>query len=196
MKLVRGSKKLVAANEPENLQILVEEKLKQANEVQKGFPAILDALTTAIPQESTISAAEVRYYKGANGVNKIYEEALQTDTMFSYVNLADIKENFPNNTDFFDRAFQKNKNLNIYEIVEDSPESRNIVSRLSRHKQFNFKFLPNDVKISASDILIYSGKVAIINVRSGISGVVFNNLDYYNISKELFNFMWKMLPEM
>src|SRR6185437_12048763 len=45
MKLVRGSKKLVAANEPEALKTLVEEKLKKANEVQKGFPDILKTLS-------------------------------------------------------------------------------------------------------------------------------------------------------
>src|SRR6266550_8604853 len=53
MKLVRGSKKLVAANEPENLKILVEEKLKQAKAVQQGFPDILDSLSTAIPKENS-----------------------------------------------------------------------------------------------------------------------------------------------
>src|SRR5215469_15447405 len=41
MKLVKGSKKLIAANEPENLKILVEEKIKKAQAVQENFPAIL-----------------------------------------------------------------------------------------------------------------------------------------------------------
>src|ERR1700722_3759231 len=40
IKLVKGSKKLVAANEPENLKILVEEKMKTAKAVQQGFPDI------------------------------------------------------------------------------------------------------------------------------------------------------------
>src|SRR5258708_21255488 len=41
MKLVRGSKKLVAASEPENLQSLVEEKITNAKDVEKRFPDIL-----------------------------------------------------------------------------------------------------------------------------------------------------------
>src|ERR1700691_3569790 len=47
MKLVRGSKKLVAANEPENLKSLVEAKLESAKTVQLGFPNILKALNTS-----------------------------------------------------------------------------------------------------------------------------------------------------
>ncbi len=196
MKLVRGSKKLVAANEPENLNILVEEKLKQANQVQKEFPTILSSLTNAIPIENSIGNAEVRYYKGANGVKKIYEEALQSDVLMSYVNITDVENMFQNNVNIFDRALEKNKKLSIYEIVEDSPASREQVKVLSQNKRYNFKFLPHDVKIKASDILIYSGNVAIINLRNSITGVVFHNSDYHDISKEVFNFMWRTLPEM
>jgi sugar-specific transcriptional regulator TrmB len=196
MKLIRGSKKLVAANEPENLKVLVEEKLKKANEVKKEFPTILESLTTAIPQDSSVSNAEVRYYKGANGVRKIYEEALQAETLLSYANITDIENMFPNNFTLFTQAFKKNPKLTFYEIIEDSPASRAVVKALSQNTHYNFKFLPGDVKISASDILIYNGKVAIITVRSSITGVIFHNVDYHNISKELFNFMWRTLPEM
>src|SRR6185437_8435894 len=87
MKLVRGSKKLVAACEPENLKILVEEKIKQANKVQKEFPDILKALTTSLPKEDNNSDAEIKYYKGKNGVKKIYEEALTGKELRSFVNV-------------------------------------------------------------------------------------------------------------
>src|SRR5216683_4756137 len=63
MKLVKGSKKLVAANEPENLKILVEKKLKNANDVQKKFPDILKALTTSLPKENNSGDAEIKYYR-------------------------------------------------------------------------------------------------------------------------------------
>ena len=52
MKVVKGSKKLVAANEPKNLQHLVEEKLEAAKTVKEGFPDILKMLTTSLPQEN------------------------------------------------------------------------------------------------------------------------------------------------
>src|SRR5580700_4015299 len=51
MKLVKGSKKLVAANEPESLKHLVEEKLESAKLVEKNFPEILKILTSDLPRE-------------------------------------------------------------------------------------------------------------------------------------------------
>src|SRR5579872_4871706 len=124
MKLVRGSKKLIAANEPENLNILVEEKLKKANEVQQGFPTILKILNTSLPQKDNTNDAEIKYYKGKNGVKKIYDEALKSKELHSYVNLNDVGNIFPGNLLSFDRAFEENKNLKLYEFVEDSPGSR------------------------------------------------------------------------
>src|ERR1700733_12437123 len=49
MKLVKGSKKLVAATEPKNLETLVEEKLATAKAVKQNFPNILKTLTTSLP---------------------------------------------------------------------------------------------------------------------------------------------------
>src|SRR5579859_2779001 len=67
MKLVKGSKKLVAANEPENLKTLVEEKIRKAQEVQKGFPSILKLLSSSLVRDEEVCNAEFRYYKGSNG---------------------------------------------------------------------------------------------------------------------------------
>ena len=59
------------------------------------------------------------------------------------------------------------------------------------------KTLPLDIKLTANDILIYDGKVAIINIgdKNDISGVVLQNKDYYNNSIQLFDLLWRLLPE-
>jgi len=194
MKLVRGSKKLVAASEPESLQSLVEEKITNAKDVEKNFPAILKILTTNLPQMNDASTAEVRYYKGVNGVKKIYEEALKAKELFSYVNIGDVVNFFPENVFSFDKAFEKNKELKLYEFIEDSPASHKLVKILSQNKRYNFKFLPKGIQISASDILLYEGNVAIINLRESTTGVIFQNKDYFDLSKKLFEHMWMTLP--
>lgn len=53
----------------------------------------------------------------------------------------------------------------------------------------------SEMKLTAEDIIIFDGKVAIINVRDKITGVVIHNIDYYNNSKELFDYIWNTLPE-
>lgn len=196
MKLVKGSKKLVAANEPENLKTLVEAKLESANAVQQGFPDILKTLSTSLPKEGTYGDAEIKYYKGKTGVKKIYEEALKAKELRSYVNFEILRKALPENEVLFPEALKKNKFIKIYEFLEDSPTSRKLLDEFhidnpDKERTFH-KFLPKDVKLSSVDILIYEGKVAIINVQKEITGVVLQNMDYFKNSKELFDLMWKI----
>lgn len=95
----------------------------------------------------------------------------------------------------FDDAFIYNPKVEMYEIVEDSPEARKQIKN-SAKKHF-WKFLPDDIKLTANDILIYDGKVAIINIadKDNVTGVVLENRDYYNNSVQLFDLLWRLLPE-
>lgn len=54
------------------------------------------------------------------------------------------------------------------------------------------------MKLTSNDILIYDGKVSIINIKdkNNIEGVVLCNQDYYNNSKQLFDLLWRMLPRL
>jgi HTH-type transcriptional regulator, sugar sensing transcriptional regulator len=193
MKLVKGSKKLVAANDPENLQVLVEEKLKKAKEVQKGFPDILKALTTSLPKENNGTEAEIKYYKGKSGVKKIYEESLGGKELRSFVNVEEVLEAFPENAQLFNNAFDKNPEMIMYEIAENSSEAKNRIE--TSNKNHIYKLLPKGMKLTAQDILIYENKVAIIHFRDQINAIVLHNADLYSNLKLLFDFIWKILPE-
>ena len=195
LKLVKGSKKLVAANEPENLTSLVEKKLKIAQEVQKGFPNILKMLNTSLPKENNANDAELKYYKGKNGVKKIYEEALRAKQLRSYVNLTEIEKIFPENFSLFDNAFRHNKELEMFEIVENSPLAQERSKNSSQNERYLYKIFPKDVKLSSTDILIYDGAISIINFKGSINGLILHNNELYNNFKLLFDFIWNTLPE-
>jgi sugar-specific transcriptional regulator TrmB len=197
VKVVKGTQKMVAANDPkECLEDLVKRKIERAEEIKKGFPSILSSITTAMSPVNDISDADVRHYKGINGVMKIYEEALQSKELRSYVNLSEMAGLFPENIDIFQKGFKKNQELQFFEIFEDSPQSRKAIEFQSKNPRFFYKFHPQDMNFSAADTLIYDGKVAIINIlNNGASGIILKNSDYYKNSKELFDFFWRMLPE-
>jgi sugar-specific transcriptional regulator TrmB len=199
MKLVKGSKKLVAANEPKNLEALVKTKLESAKAVSQGFPDILKTLNTTLPQKNNVNDAEIRYYKGKNGVKKIYEEALQANELRSFLNFEHINQALPDNGNLFVHALKNNENLIIHELFQDTPLSRKKVEESQtnslNHKNYFKKFLPKWVSLSAADILIYDGHVGIVNVGNQFTGNILKNKDYYNNSKELFDLVWKVLPE-
>lgn len=199
MKMVKGANKLVAANEPEEtLQHLVEVKLQKAKNLEISFPSMIETIHTSLPQIKDVGDAEIKYYKGKNGVMKIYEEALKAKELRSYVNFEILRNALPENESLFPNELKKNKTIQIFEILEDSPTSRKILGEFHEANEHNdrffHKFLPHNVKLSAVDILIYDGKVAIINVKKQLTGILLQNVEYYNNSKELFDLMWKILP--
>lgn len=194
MKLVRGSKKLVAANEPENLEHLVEEKIKTAKGVQKGFPAILNTLKSSLPPEATNKDADIKYYKGKNGVKKIYIEALDAKEIRSYVNTEEIAKAFPNNYDLLNIAFKKNPIIKIFEICEESPKTRERL-KLANKNHF-YKILPKNLKLTSQDVLIYDNKVAIIDLKGQTNAIVLHSIDLSKNFKLLFDLLWDVLPDL
>lgn len=195
IKMVKGAQKQVAANPPDGLEYLVKKKIEAARVVEEKFPDILNIIGKEYSQRRTNDEAEIKYYKGKNGVKKIYEEALQSKELRSYANLAIMENIFPENLEIFANALKKNESINMFEIFEDSPQSRKATKIQSHNTRYFYKFLPQEVTLSAADTLIYDGKVSIIIAGRSVTGVVFTNVYYYNNSKELFDFIWRVLPK-
>src|SRR6185369_13475731 len=120
IKVVKESKKQIAAVDPkEGLEELVKHKLQSAQETKEQFGTMLKTISELNPKIEDAQDSEIKYYKGKNGVRKIYEEALLAEELRSYVNVTEVLEVFPENSQLFDSAFKKNQQIKMFEIVED-----------------------------------------------------------------------------
>lgn len=196
LRLVQGPKKLVAANEPENLSTLIDNKLKKAEAVKRNFSDILNLLKNSLPHENNAVQAEIKNYKGKNGVKKTYQEALKSKELRSLVNIDEVLSAFPENSDLFDEAVTINPGMKMFEIVVESPEAhRRMEQATGRTKNYYFKFLPENIKIKSTDILIYDGNISFINTKNQINSITLSNTDLYNNFILLFDFIWQTLPD-
>ena len=192
MKIIRGSKKLISANDPENLHYLVEKKLDSARIVKQNLPTILEDLKATLPEDKEIDNAEIRYYKGLPGIRKIYEDAFKAKELRSYVKVETNGGLFTDNVDLFNQALKTNKNLTVKEIIYDSPDATIDAQKiLQKNERYTYKLMPKKLNLTSGDTLIYDGKVAIIDYKGHMHGVILHNTDYFNNSKELFDFIWK-----
>jgi len=195
IKIVNGSRKQIAANKPEEcLEYLVEQKIKSAEMTRQQFGTMLKKINTVSQKGDGASDAEVRYYKGKQGIKKIYEEVLKAKEVRSYVDISKIAEIFPENFTLFNNAFNENPEIKMYEIVENSSEAKEYIEFSSAKQNYVQKLLPKNIRLADQDILIYSDKVAIIHLKDKVTGVVLQNTDLYNNFKLLFDFIWKTLP--
>jgi len=196
IKLIHGSKKLISANEPEHLKILIEEKLKNAQKVEQDFPTILDLLNTSLPDKEPSVESEIKNYKGRNAVKSIYEEALRSQEIRALANLDEVAHTFPENAQLFDNAVNNNPRMKILELVVDTPYTRKRKEQAKqRTKAHRFKFLPKNMQLSSTDILIYEGNVSFIDIKNQVSAVTLHNNNLYNNFNLLFEFIWQTLPD-
>jgi HTH-type transcriptional regulator, sugar sensing transcriptional regulator len=195
--LVKGSRKEVIAQDPEeSLENLIEKKVQTAKTMREEFPEVVKNLKKSLPHINHTQEAEIRYFKGKNAVKKIYEEALNSNELRSYVRVEESTQIFPDNITIYSDALKRNPKLTIKEIVYYSPFSKHRgLEALAKNERYVYKLMPKDLKLDSEDILIYDDKVAIINYSGRIiTSMVLQNRDYYNNSLELFDFIWKVLP--
>jgi sugar-specific transcriptional regulator TrmB len=198
IRVVNGAKKQVSPVSPQDaLQFLVEKKLESAKVAQQKLPAILTAMTTSLSQFKNVGEAEIQYYVGLNNIRKIYAEALDSGELRSYVRLEEGESILSDNSSFFNEAFKRNKDLKVREIFYNTPATKEpSLKDVSEKNNYSYKFMPKELNFTSGDTLIYNGKVAIINYKGKASSVVLHSDDYYGNSKELFDFIWKILPDM
>lgn len=186
----KGARRQIVAEDPEKLKTLLEERELEISQMKQNLPAIITNIMKTVPQPKTAEEVNVRYYQGKKGVRSIYEEVLSSGEVRSYVNLDKIASVFPENVELFVSALKTNPDLKMWEIVEVSETSRQNATLFAQNAHYLYKFAPQGLKLSAADVMIYDGKVAVVNATENASGVVFVNQDFYQTSKDIFDFIW------
>lgn len=200
-KQVKGSQKLIEANPPESLAHLITKERESAEIAKKHFDEVVTLIKSRMPEAEEKEEVEVRYYKGVNGIMKVYAEALEGVNFRLYVNLSELDKllNKDANSlpfDLFEKAIVKNKELHIYEILADVPGSVDQYDlEGTQHKgRYYYKYMPHTVGLTAPGILLFDNKVAIISGKDIPHVYVLYNQVYYENSKRLFDFIWDVLP--
>lgn len=203
MKLVKGSRKLVAANEPEHLESLVEKKIASAEETKKDFSEIFSMIDNKLPEDRSFDKGDIRYYRGKAGIKKMYDESLKGEELRVYANLSQLeillaKSNFILPYDIYEQGLEKNKKLKIYEIIADdqgSVEKFELEETTNKNSRYQYKYMPAIVGLTSPGIAFFNNKVVIVSGKNEAHITVWENPDYYDNSVKLFDFIWNVLPE-
>lgn len=190
---VQGSRRQILAELPNKLEYLIEQQLDKAKNISNKFPDFLKTVETMYPKLHTKKEVAIKYYEGKQAVMHIYEEALKAKEFRAYVTNKELLKVFPINHDLFVNTFKKRKEMQIWEIMDDSPEARLYINKMQQENRFHYKFIPKDVNLSIIDYMIFDGKVAIVNFERKVTGILISNERYYNNAKALYGFVWQML---
>lgn len=190
----KGAKRQLFVESPEKLKYIIDEKIKSLYRYKKSFSQIIEQIKKNPSFKFNKSERiEVKYFIGKKEVYQIYKDVLSAMEVRSYVNLEMVYKIFPQNIETFVEGMKKNKKINIWEIVEDSTIARKETKIFAQNKRYHYK-IASLINLSASDVMIYDGKVVVVNLGKNISGTIFYNEEFYQISKEIFDFVWKTIP--
>lgn len=194
--LKQTTRRQIVAEPPERLHYLIEQKEKNVKQLKEDFPDFLKTLSDNLPKTKTKEEkVEVKYYEGKKGVQLIYNDVLSSKEVRSYVKLDAIASIFPNNFTLFNRKLKENPDLRIWEIVEKSKTSEKHTDNFAKNTRYHYKLAHPSIKLSSSDVMIYNNKIAMVNLVEQVSGVIIISKDFYEMSKEIFDFVWKMTPD-
>jgi len=195
----KANTRTVIAEDPKKLELIIREKeielenkSENIDDLRKSLPKIINSIRNNIPNVDLKTKIAVKYYEDKNGIKSIYQEAFAAKELRSYVNLSAVHEVFKENASLYDQYQKQNKSLFVKEIIDNSPASIKIASQFSERKNFEYKISAIPINLSSIDILIYDGKVAMVNYKE-LLGSVLMNWDYYENSKTIFDYIWHTL---
>jgi len=188
-----GARRQILAESPERLKYFVDRKIESNSNLLRRFPDFLRTATSLQQAIDRNKEVEIKYYEGKKGVETIYADVMRSKEVRSYANLEIIANIFPENVDLFIKGMRDNPRIRLREIVGQSEISRKNSALFAKNPRYQYKFAPASIKLTPADIMIYGNKVAIVNVAKETSGMIFNNHNYYQTSKEIFDFIWSVI---
>ena len=183
-----GLKQLYVAEHPDRLENIIDNKKRSLSKLLPEFTALYNLKGG----EST-----VKYYEGLGAVKNIYETIL--DPMKpgdDYLVISDLEKFFvKTDKDYFEGFLEKRIKSKVKArlIATDSERSRHM-KQFSKNMNHEVRILPPGTQLSV-DTMIVPHKVTIFNLDEPISAVSLENSAMIQMHKELFEIIWRSLPE-
>ena len=189
-----GARRQIVAEPPERLKYLLDQRFESIKSLRDKFTSIVNLIDTNYPQAKAGEEIAMKYYKGKGPVELIYQDAMKAKEFRAYVNVKELAKAFPQNVDAFLDIHRKRKEMQIWEIMENSNEAKKYVKKMPKERYF-YRIIPPHLNLSVVDYMLFDGKVAIVDLKEDTSGTIISNNNYYANAKGIFEFVWQMLDQ-
>lgn len=190
--LKQATRRQVIAEPPERLHYLIEQKEKTVKQLKFGFPDFLKTLNNHLPKSnSQEQKVEVKYYDGKNAVALLYMQTIQSDKVYSFVNLDKYYKIFPNTENTFLKALKGNSNREVWDIAIDSPLARRIKNC---HPRYYCKLITTSRLFPGFDLFQFEDYLAIIQLEPNqVNATLIKSKIISNSFKALHQSMWVLI---
>ena len=184
---VKGLKKLYTAENPEKLDILLEQRQGR--------------LQSLLPQLSAIynlkgGESFIKYYTGLEAVKNIYETLIKDIKPHQDYLVISDEDQWINLDEKYFRDFTERRaklNINTRLLLVDTPDAREF-KKFEKNFNVKIKLLPPKTKL-VTNLVVTPQRVLIHQLIPPIIGIVIENKSVIQMHQESFEIMWNSIPE-
>lgn len=186
---LKGFKSLFVAESPEKLESILEQRKNKLKIHLKDFMEIYN---------KGGGETLIKIYEGLEATKSIYNGLLQDiKPGEDYLIVSDMKKAFGIDKEFFDDLRERRAKLPIKVRVligdSDTQEGQDF-KKYERNFNMQTKFLPTGTKLS-TNLVITPQRVLIHQLDLPIMAIVIENKSTIKMHQELFEVMWRSIPE-
>lgn len=180
---IRGFKQLFVAEDPDNLELVLEEKRKKLKFAMPDLSALFNLKG---------GEGKIKYYEGLDAVKSVYEGLLKDIRPHEdYLVVGDQSMWYKLDSDYFRNFIERRAklNINIRLLFQDSTIAR---EHKKIEKNFNekVKILPAETKLS-TNLVIIPKKIVIHQLTQPVMAIVIENKSVIQMHRELFEIIWR-----
>ncbi len=187
-KLVRTSgkepKQEYTAESPENIEMILEEKIAEYNSALRKAKEIIPELVSLHNKDNR---PKIKFYEGKDGLQKVYEDTLSShETILAYASVEDIEPTLPH---YFPEYYKRRakKGIPIRAIFPNSPEAQERAS-LDKEEKRESVIVPDSFGFHP-EINIYDNKVMIASWREKL-GIIIESSEIADAMKKIYELAW------
>ena len=184
---LNGLKQLYSPEDPKKLDLILKERERKFSDILPEFEALY---------KYKDSGSNIRYYEGFEAIKGIYNMLVDDIKKGEdYLVISDQEKGYKQDPEFFQDFMERRakKPINIRMLLRDSAITREH-KKFSKNYALNIKILNRESKLN-TDIVITPQHLLIQQMTDEVVALVIDNPPIIETHKELFELLWKTIPE-
>ena len=189
-----GERRMVIAEDPEQLKVLIEQKKFRVNRMADNLDSVVGLIKNLIPSSNTKDNFEVKYYTGKDNVSTIYESTIKTDVVYSFANIDNFYEVFPEGLSLIEKVINKKIKRKVYDILIQSDLALKHAESRKSKDLYEYKLIKKPAEDFGFDFQIFGDMVILFQLdKEDISAIQIKSKSIANGLRALHKTIWDLI---
>ncbi|MBN1374013.1 hypothetical protein JW962_01620 [Candidatus Dojkabacteria bacterium] len=190
--LNKGNSTNVKPLPPSNIQPIIKKKQSELKKINNFIGNLEKQIRQIQKGDKNLPDPKIQIITNYKSLQKEYLRIFSARSVKA-IGCSKIIEYFPDNADIFFKGIQRNPQVKVMDILEDSELNRQHIKKIKSH---NYSYKLIRYQPFATDLLIYDDNLFIVtgNSKETLVGMLTRNSIILSMAETIFSLLWDMLP--